>query len=722
MSTCPQGAPVVSVRGQKIVVVWYKVTDLRTHDHQPLCEAHASGLPVLHFFVFDPRWYKRTPLCGFPRTGPLRANFQLEALADVASQLAEAGHCLCIRRDISTAKAFEELCLDFKVAAVFASREVCSEELRVEESVRQTLRKHHAGELRLFWTFELNHYEDLPEWLQQQGSNSYTGYKNVFHCECKPRRPLGKPVFKDSAAIFWQKAEALPRNVQDLGLSAVPPAHLSAEFRWVGGETAALARVQEYLFESDALALDYVGSTNTPREGNSCTKHRAMSRLSPWLAHGCLSARHLVAEIKRYERERHKSNSTYWLVHELYWRDFVRFQSYVVGDRIFKIGGLYNKHPDWPWTKNPDLLASWIDGTTGFPFMDAAMREVGATGYSCHVGRETSAWFLICDLGLDWRMGAEWFESVLIDYEPAANWFCWVFVCLIRATGGNFSREVGHPELAPRTRLQSVEVVFLSAQHDPDGEYIKLWVPELRSLPAGPTVREPWRLTAEPSAAPLSGRQQSTSPVGPDRIQMARRTLTRGGACVAVWWSCRRTALSHAHVDGWPEGYPLPLFPPSSFFDIEKVADKARRQQKQKAAWISKLRHALQQGHGRALLPVQDYPGEPESDHSEEEAEVKGKGKGSNAMGKGKAKLEEGLGRGKSKRTDLLEHAKEAPQFMQSFYVCDVSETSSAQSKKETMGKTRRWGKPLQTDAVRSLKCCINPSSRHLFSNFLATH
>lgn len=236
-------------------------------------------------------------------------------------------------------------------------------------------------------------------------------------------------------------------------------------------------------------------------------------------------------------------------------------------------------------------------GTTGLPFLDAAMREIEATGYSCHVGRETSAWFLICDLGLDWRMGAEWFESVLIDYEPAANWFCWVFVCLIRATGGNWSREIGQPELRPLTRVQTVEVVFLSAQHDPDGTYIKRWVPELRCLPDGLPVREPWRSFEEPVMALASksqGRDSARSEAGPDRIQMARRTLTSGGPSVAVWWKCSRTVSRQAPAGSkWPSAYPMPMLPPSSFFDIEKVAEKARRQQRQKKARVDVLRNTL---------------------------------------------------------------------------------------------------------------------------------
>mmetsp|Transcript_18494 Transcript_18494/g.33988 ORF Transcript_18494/g.33988 Transcript_18494/m.33988 type:complete len:717 (-) Transcript_18494:306-2456(-) len=698
---------------QRIAVVWYKVTDLRTHDHEPLHKAHSLGLPVLHLFVMDPRWYRKTPLCGFPRTGPIRARFQLEALRDLSKRLEAQGHHLCIKRNMGTADAFRELCRDFQIDATFASREVCSEELRVEQMVRKTLQQHGMGSLQVFWTFELHHYDDLPEDLRRRGSNSYTGYKNIFHRQCRPRRPLPVPNMRASRSVHWSKSDAIPSALAELGLEEPPPLHPSAEFQWVGGETAALARVREYLFETDALALDYVGSTNTPREGNSCTKKGAMSRLSPWLAHGCISARYLVSEIKRYEQERHESSSTYWLVHELYWRDFVRFQSLLVGDRIFKIGGLYNKHPQWPWYSDVNALKAWIDGTTGLPFLDAAMREIKATGYSCHVGRETSAWFLICDLGLDWRMGAEWMESVLIDYEPAANWFCWVFVCLIRATGGNGFREIGHPQLAPRTRLQTVEIVFLSAQHDPDGEYIKRWVPELRDLPSGISVREPWRAFAEPVAALSRGKRSEgggQAGVGPDRIQMARRTLTKGGAAVAVWWSCVRNATElkhHEHKVRWPREYPLPILPPASFFDVEKVAETARRQQMQKARRMNQLRQALhQKGYVKSLGSVAEISeADEDEDHDndaferEDDAPAKtssrwqtknqsfaGKMKG---KGRGKGKGLQGAA-ARSDGHDALDNDTPQESYYGGQRFVYLEEEKSAG---DSLAKKRRWGK-----------------------------
>jgi hypothetical protein len=282
---------------------------------------------------------------------------------------------------------------------------------------------------------------------------------------------------------------------------------------------------------------------------------------------------------------------------------------------------------------------------TGFPFVDALMRELHNTGYMCHWGRETAAWFLVCDLGLDWRMGAEWFESNLIDYEPAANWFNWTFMCLPRATGGKEPLDMGYPALPPLTRLQTAEVIFVAAQNDPDAEYIKKWVPELAKL-AGPLAREPWRIGFTPAAAVKNARDMTGSPpVGPDKMQMARKTLTKGGAQVAVWWDCCRskgasTSTSRNHVSPeWPEGYPLPLCSPSSFFTIEAVADAARMEQKEKAERMQKLRDTLGFQLAVKANPSEGKPRDDDAVKAHASSEYKSLGKGKNkGVGKGKRK------------------------------------------------------------------------------------
>lgn len=165
---------------QRVNVVWFKCTDLRTHDHAALKAAHASKLPVLHLYVFDPFWHAgKTRLCGFPKTGALRNRFQLEAIQDLSQRLASHGHVLNIRSKISTKECFEELCEDYFINSVFAFHEICSEELRVERQVREVLRKHGQGSLSLFWGFELYHLDDLTfDPKRPKGAfNSYTAFR-----------------------------------------------------------------------------------------------------------------------------------------------------------------------------------------------------------------------------------------------------------------------------------------------------------------------------------------------------------------------------------------------------------------------------------------------------------------------------------------------------------------------------------------------------------------
>jgi len=114
------------------------------------------------------------------------------------------------------------------------------------------------------------------------------------------------------------------------------------------------------------------------------------------------------------------------------------------------------------------------------------MRELKITGYTKHIGRLCAGWFLITDLGLDWRMGAEWFESILVDYEPALNWFNWVYACL----------EPVDLKKPPGGQQQCLEILQGGIQHDPDATYIKRWIPELSPLPTI-IAREPWRLNPE---------------------------------------------------------------------------------------------------------------------------------------------------------------------------------------------------------------------------------
>ncbi|MEM9768946.1 MAG: DASH family cryptochrome, partial [Cyanobacteria bacterium P01_D01_bin.71] len=200
------------------------------------------------------------------------------------------------------------------------------------------------------------------------------------------------------------------------------------------------------------------------------------SKFSAWLALGCLSPRRIYQAVQAYEAERVRNDSTYWLVFELLWRDYFRLICLKHGDRVFYPSGLRGLQVDWKqdWPR----FGAWREGKTGYPLVDANMRELAATGFMSNRGRQNVASFLTKNLGIDWRMGAEWFESLLVDYDVCSNWGNW-----------NYTAGVGNDARG----FRYFNIPKQSKDYDPDGAYVKHWLPELQQLPAS-KVHAPWKL------------------------------------------------------------------------------------------------------------------------------------------------------------------------------------------------------------------------------------
>ncbi|MFM1843080.1 MAG: Cryptochrome, partial [Cyanobacteriota bacterium] len=167
---------------------------------------------------------------------------------------------------------------------------------------------------------------------------------------------------------------------------------------------------------------------------------------------------------------------TYWLIFELLWRDFFRFVAQKYGDRLFYRSGLRGISLPWQW--DVDLFQRWQTGQTGYPLVDANLRELALTGFMSNRGRQNVASFLCKNLGLDWRSGAAWFESCLIDYDGCSNWGNWNYTAGI----GNDARE-----------FRYFNIMKQAQQYDPQGDYVRLWIPELAPLPPD-KIHQPWHL------------------------------------------------------------------------------------------------------------------------------------------------------------------------------------------------------------------------------------
>lgn len=452
-------------------LVWFR-NDLRLDDHAPLRAAVASGAPVVPVYCVDPRQFATLPI-GVPKTGAHRARFLCETLAALRVDCRAIGGDLVIRHG-HPEQVLPALARELGARVVHVHEEVAREELDVEDAVRDALDEG-GVELRGAWGHTLVHADDLPFDLDAL-PDVFTRYRTAVERSTSIRAPEPAPHRLASPPV---PPGELP-TLASLGL-APPPDYPRARFTPAGGERAGRARLDHYLWDTDGLRR-YKDTRNGLLDVDDSSK------LSPWLAIGALSPRRAWAEVQRYERERVRNDSTYWLVFELLWRDWFRFVMARWGDRLFAGGGI--QRLSLPWRSLDDAAAArdfarWTEGTTGVPLVDAAMRELAATGFTSNRARQNVASFLTKNLGLDWRAGASWFESQLVDYDVASNWGNW---CHAAGVGTD-----------PRG-FRAFNPYKQAADYDPDGAFVRHWIPELAAIPDGRIHRPDRMSTADQSA------------------------------------------------------------------------------------------------------------------------------------------------------------------------------------------------------------------------------
>ena len=445
------------------ILIWYR-NDLRVHDLLALDEAVQQQAEIIPVYCFDDRLFGETSF-GFAKTGNYRAQFLIESVADLRNSLQQLGSNLVVRRGLP-----EEIILaiaeQLKVDAVSYSKEVTSEEKRVEKKLRKALQAKNI-KVNTYWEATLYLPEDLPFSIQQT-PELYTNFRKQVEKKSEINEALPAPTKLPPLPEI--DAGEMP-TLEDFGLST-PEFDERGVLRFKGGETEAIKRLQDYFWQQDCLRK-YKETRNGMLGANYSSK------FSAWLANGCISPRYINDRVIEYEAERVKNNSTYWLIFELIWRDFFRFIVAKHGNKVFRVEGMQGV--DIPWKQDWQRFDLWREGKTGYPLVDANMREFAATGFMSNRGRQNVASFLTKNLGIDWRMGAEWFESLLVDYDVCSNWGNWNYTAGV----GNDARGFRYFNIGKQTK-----------DYDPQGEYIKHWLPELASLP-GDKVRDPGKLTKE---------------------------------------------------------------------------------------------------------------------------------------------------------------------------------------------------------------------------------
>lgn len=459
-------SPKVRRDGKGISIVWFR-NDLRVLDNEALFKAWASSEVVLPVYCVDPRLFGITHYFGFPKTGALRAQFLIECLADLRKNLQNHGLNLLIRHG-KPEEILPSLAENFGAHTIYAHKETCSEEVNVEAQLLKGLQgvslsstpgqsagsnRTTSPKLQLIWGCTMYHLDDLP-FDSSNIPDVYTQFRKSVESKCNIRGCIKIPVSLGPPPNieYWG---SIP-SIDQFGLHHEK---VDKGLVFVGGESAALSRVHEYFWKKDLLKI-YKETRNGMLGPDYSTK------FSPWLASGSLSPRFIYEEVKRYERQRQENDSTYWVLFELIWRDYFRFLSIKYGNSIFHLGG--PRRLDYKWSQDSTLFESWREGKTGYPLIDANMKELSTTGFMSNRGRQIVCSFLVRDMGIDWRMGAEWFETCLLDYDPCSNYGNWTY----GAGVGNDPREDRYFSIPKQAQV-----------YDPEGKYVAYWLSELHRLP-----------------------------------------------------------------------------------------------------------------------------------------------------------------------------------------------------------------------------------------------
>jgi deoxyribodipyrimidine photo-lyase len=419
-------------------VVWWVRRDLRLGDNPALLQAAAAGR-VLPVFVLDPRLWEPA--------GANRRAFLLGCLHDLNRRI--GGH-LVVRRG-HPPHEMARVVADVEATAVYAAADFGPYGQQRDHSVESALTRE---DVQVFWTG--TPYAVEPGIVTKGDGSPF----RVF-----------TPFSRAWAAYGWDRPVARPARIDwlhDAPGDELPDAPEDSSGLPAAGEAAAMRRWEQF---RDGGLDDYATKRNIPAGDHT-------SRLSAYLKWGCLHPRTLLADLDAH----HKGHATYR--NELCWREFYADVLFHHPESARQSLQANMAHMQVDGGEQADRrFEAWAAGRTGYPIVDAGMRQLQAEGWMHNRLRMIVASFLVKDLHIDWTRGARHFLRYLVDGDLASNNHGWQWVA---GTG---------TDAAPYYRV--FNPVLQGTKFDPDGEYIRTWVPELASVPTR-DIHEPWQSASLP--------------------------------------------------------------------------------------------------------------------------------------------------------------------------------------------------------------------------------
>ena len=461
-------------------LVWFRL-DLRLADNPALQAAVKRGGPIIPFFIYAPD--EEAPW----EPGAASRWWLHQSLAALDDSLRKLNSKLIICHG-PTLKTLRSLAEETDANAIFWNRRYEPAMIQRDEKIRHALRadglqveSFNAALLHEPWT------------IRNKSNKPFQVFTPFWRCCLKklpPPAPLRKPRSLPSPNEW-------PRSLSLKALELEPKINWVKGIKaaWVPGEAGAHAQLKRFLNQS---LKNYSNVRNLPGS-------RGTSRLSAHLHFGEISPRQIwhaisrKAEIKKIPPRKWQSSQ---FITELGWREFSHHLLFHFPQTPEE--PLRPEFKCFPWRKNPSFFKPWQKGLTGYPIVDAGMRELWATGWMHNRVRMIVGSFLVKDLLISWQEGARWFWDTLVDADLAQNTLGWQWTAGCGADAAPYFR-VFNP-------------IMQGEKFDPDGVYVRKWCPELAKLP-NKWIHRPWEAPGEVLAsAGITMGQTYPEPIVPHSI------------------------------------------------------------------------------------------------------------------------------------------------------------------------------------------------------------
>ncbi|SDB82653.1 deoxyribodipyrimidine photo-lyase type I [Pelagirhabdus alkalitolerans] len=438
----------------KRIIVWYR-RDLRTLDHPALANAAKDGA-VLPVYIHN----------KLDTSSSAKDWWIYHSLSDLQTQLAELELPLLVK----TGDAYSillELIETYKIDAVYVNQDYLTEPEHIDEASIVDRLKESQVDVHTF----------VGDVLTEPGTVT-TKQGDIYK--------VFTPFYKKLKQIQWHQPIKKPTSAQALvemdsidstnQIESLRPGEWSAKLSdyWKPGETEALNLVEAFI----GGKIAYYSS------GQDFPNQDATSTLSPYLASGNVTPRVIASELlEKLDLEpNHEdvTDSAWQFLRQVIWRDFAYHQLEAFPEATFM--PLNEEYDEFEWLNDEEQFEKWKKGKTGYPIVDAGMRQLWETGWMHNRVRMIVGSFLVKHLRIDWRWGQEWFRYTLVDHDLANNTLGWQWVF-----GSGF-------DASPYFRI--FNPTKQAKDYDPEGLYIKRWVKELQDVPTE-YLFEPHRYKAE---------------------------------------------------------------------------------------------------------------------------------------------------------------------------------------------------------------------------------